>query len=299
MRNKVTVAALLLVLLLFAALPVAAQQMQKFHVESFEENPFDMSAREKPTSRDDGTGTLYAIIKVRSTVPEDDLGAYKFDFDYLKDVEEKRNGVLWVYVQNGAKTMNIEREGFYPVQRYNLGTTLQPGKVYDLVLRPQPKVISMQFLMFKVSPADSEATIMYTNLSQDDGEKKLGDIDSEGSLAKKLVLGRYAYRVISESYHTSEGIVTLTEPDGKHIETVTLRPNFAHITLTVGNGAEIYINDERRGTGQWSGNLAPGTYSVECRKANHKSTLETITVEDGKNTTYTLKAPTPIVGNLS
>ena len=160
-----------ILLLVFAALPAAAQEMQSFHVESFEENPFDMSGKEKPTSRDDGTGTLYAIIKVRSTVPEDDLGAYKFDFDYLKDVEEKRNGVLWVYVQNGAKTMNIEREGFYPVQRYNLGTTLQPGKVYDLVLRPQPKVISMQFLMFKVSPADSEATIMYTNLSQDDGEK--------------------------------------------------------------------------------------------------------------------------------
>ena len=195
--------------------------------------------------------------------------------------------------------MNIEREGFYPVQRYNLGTTLQPGKVYDLVLKPQPKVISMQFLMFKVSPADSEATIMYTNLSQDDGEKKLGDIDSEGSLAKKLVLGRYAYRIISESYHTSDGIVTLTEPDGKHIETVTLRPNFASITLTVENDAEIYINDEKRGTGQWSGNLAPGTYSIECHKTNHKSTLETITVEDGKNITHTLKAPTPIVGNLS
>ena len=47
-----------ILLLLFAALPAAAQQMQKFHVESFEENPFDMSAREKPTSRDDGTGTL-------------------------------------------------------------------------------------------------------------------------------------------------------------------------------------------------------------------------------------------------
>ena len=59
MRNKVTVAALLLVLLLFAALPAAAQQKQKFHIESFGENSFDMSAREKPTSRDDGTGKLY------------------------------------------------------------------------------------------------------------------------------------------------------------------------------------------------------------------------------------------------
>ena len=289
---------ILTILLLFlVAQPVAAQQMQKFHVESFGENAFDMSAREKPTSRDDGTGTLYAIIKVRSTVPEDDLGAYKFDFDYLKDVEEKRNGALWVYVQNGAKTMTIEREGFYPVQRYNLGTTLQPGKVYDLVLKPEPKVISMQFLVFQVTPADSKAMIMYADESGN--EKLLGQLDENGTIAEKLVLGRYSYRIISKNYHDSEGIVTLSTPNGKHIETVTLRPNFARITLTVENGAEIYINDEKRGTGQWSGNLVPGTYSIECRKAKHKSTLETITVEDGKNITHTLKAPTPIVGVLS
>ena len=299
MKNRITAAALLFVLLLFAVQPVAAQQMQKFHVESFGENSFDMSAREKPTSRDDGTGVLYSIIKVTSTAPDDDLKAYKFDFGYLKDVQEMHDGVLWVYVQNGAKTVDIMRDGFHTIRRYNLETTLRPGKVYDLMLKPEPKVISMQFLMFKVSPADSKATVMYTNLSQDDGEKKLGDIDSEGSLAKKVVLGRYAYRIISENYHTSEGIVTLTEPDGKHIETVTLRPNFARITLTAGSGVEIYINDEKRGTGQWSGNLATGTYSIECRKPNHKSTLETITVVDGLDATHALKAPTPIVGNLS
>ena len=288
---------LTILLLLFAVQPVAAQQMQKFHVESFGENSFDMSGKEKPTSRDDGTGTLYAIIKVRSTDPEDNLGAYKFDFDYLKDVEEKRSGALWVYVQNGAKTMTIEREGFYPVQRYNLGTTLQPGKVYDLLLRPQPKVISMQFLVFQVTPADSKAMIMYADESGN--EKVFGQLDENGTVAEKLVLGRYSYRIISKNYHDSEGIVTLSTPNGKHIEPVTLRPNFARITLTVENGAEIYINDEKRGTGQWSGNLVPGTYSVECRKAKHKSTLETITVEDGKNITHTLKAPTPIVGVLS
>ena len=289
--------ALLFLLLLFAAMPAAAQQMQKFHVESFGENSFDMSAREKPTSRDDGTGKLYAIIKVRSTAPDDDLKAYNLDFDYLKDVQEMHDGVLWVYVQYGAKTVTIKRDGFYTVERYDLKTTLQPGKVYDMKIKPEPKVISMQFLMFKVSPADSRGMIMYADESGN--EKLLGQLDENGALAEKLVLGRYSYRIISKNYHDSEGIVTLSTPNGKHIETVTLRPNFARITLTVENGAEIYINDEKRGTGQWSGNLAPGTYSIECRKAKHKSTLETITVEDGKNTTHALKAPTPIVGSLS
>ena len=109
--------ALLFLLLLFAALPVAAQQKQKFHIESFGENSFDMSAREKPTSRDDGTGKLYAIIKVRSTAPDDDLKAYNLDFDYLKDVQEVHDGILWVYVQYGAKTVTIKRDGFYTIER--------------------------------------------------------------------------------------------------------------------------------------------------------------------------------------
>ena len=285
-----------ILLLFFAALPAAAQEMQTFHVESFGENSFDMSAREKPTSRDDGTGKLYAIIKVRSTDPKDDLKAYELDFDYLKDVQEMHDGVLWVYVQYGAKTVTIKREGFYTIERYNLKTTLQPGKVYDMKIKPEPKVVSMQFLMFEVTPADSKAMIMY---SEDGGTEKLfGQTDAEGTAAKMLVLGKYYYRIISENYHPSDGVVTLTEPDGTHIEKVTLRPNFASVALSVDNGAEIYINKEKKGIGSWKGNLAPGTYSIECRKANHKSTTETITVTDGVDITHTLKAPEPIVGGL-
>ena len=38
------------VLLVSIALPAVAQQKQKFHIESFRENSFDMSGHEKPTS---------------------------------------------------------------------------------------------------------------------------------------------------------------------------------------------------------------------------------------------------------
>ena len=297
MKHKGLSILLLFLLLLFAAMPAVAQQKQKFYIESFGENSFDMSAREKPTSRDDGTGKLYAIIKVRSTDPDDDLKAYNLDFDYLKDVQEVHDGVLWVYVQYGAKTVTIKRDGFYTVERYDLRTTLQPGKVYDMRIKPEPKVISMQFLMFQVTPADSKAMIMYSE--EGGSEKVFGQLDEQGCSFKKLVLGKYYYKIISENYHDSEGVVTLSSPNGKHTEKVTLRPNFSRVTLLVENGAEIYINDEKRGTGQWSGNLTPGIYSIECRKANHKSTVETITVEDGGNFTRTLKAPTPIVGVLS
>ena len=121
MKHKgLSILLLFLLLLLFAAMPAAAQQKQKFHIESFGENQFDMAGTTKPTSRDDGTGKLYAIIKVRSTDPDDDLKAYNLDFDYLKDVQEVHDDVLWVYVQYGAKTVTIKRDGFYTVERYDL-----------------------------------------------------------------------------------------------------------------------------------------------------------------------------------
>ena len=296
MKHKALSLLFSILLILCAATPAAAQEIRKFHVESFGENPFDMSGREKPTARDDGTGVLYAIIKVTSTDPDDNLKAYRFNFGYLKDVREMHDGVLWVYVQNGAKTVDIMRDGFHTIRRYNLETTLQPGKVYDMVLKPEPKVISMQFLMFEITPADCKGTVMITE--EGGTEKFFGLLDGEGTVAKMLLLGKYYYRILSDNYHPTDGIVTLTEPDGTHIEKVTLRPNFAGVTLSVDNGAEIYINKEKKGVGSWKGNLAPGTYSIECRKANHKSTTETITVTDGVDATHKLKAPEPIVGGL-
>ena len=215
MKHKALSLLFSILLILCAAFPAAAQQLQKFHVESFGENPFDMSAREKPTARDDGTGVLYSIIKVTSTDPDDDLKAYKFNFNYLKDVREMHDGILWVYVQNGAKTVDITRDGFNTIRRYNLETTLQPGKVYDMVLKPEPKVISMQFLMFEITPADCKGTVMITE--EGGTEKFFGLLDGEGTVAKMLVLGKYYYRILSDNYHPSDDIVTLTEPDGKYI----------------------------------------------------------------------------------
>ena len=49
--------------------------------------------------------------------------------------------------------------------------------------------------------------------------------------------------------------------------------------------SDIYIDSELKGTGTWSGRLNKGAYNVECRKANHKSTFETITIEDFKANT--------------
>ena len=281
-----------------AAMAVFAQQKQKFSVVSFEELPLDMTAREDG-AKDDGTGSLYAIIKVTSTNPDDDLRAYNFDFDYLKHVVEPKDGELWVYVQRNAKRVNISREGFHPLRNYDLHTTIQAGKVYSMQLTSEVKKVHRQIVQFNVTPADAGAVVFCKSSASGAKEVMLGVVDSEGGVAASLELGTYTYRVTSTKYHDSEGRFTLKDRYNTHVENVKLYSNFSTITLNAGDGVEIYIDDERVGVGTWTGVLKAGTYGVECRKTGHKPVLENIKVEENLDQTIQLRHPTPVIGALA
>ena len=61
----------------------------KFHVASFGEDQFDLAARDERFKKIDGSGSLYAIIKVSG----DDLKEYMFDFGNMNHlVEEHKIG---------------------------------------------------------------------------------------------------------------------------------------------------------------------------------------------------------------
>ena len=291
---------LLLFLIFITSLPLFAQQKAKFSIVSFEQDQFDLSAREKGTEKYDGNGERYSIIKVTSTKEDDDLNAYNFDFGMMNSLIELKDGEIWVYVQRNAKHVTIKREGYNPVLRYNLGTTIQPGLVYKMVLSPQAEKVYRQMLLFEVSPAASQAFITYKKEGENDYKVfGNGNVDESGMSAMSLELGVYIYNIISQKYHPSEGRVVLNARNGKHVEQVTLRPNFANVTLNTISGADIYINDVKKGTTSWSGTLIPGTYSIECRKDLYRSSTQIIRVEESKDFALQLDAPTPIVGTLS
>ena len=203
---------------------------------------------------------------------------------------------LWLYVQQNAKTVTISRSGFQQITNYDLRTTIRGGHTYELMLQLQAGPIYQQILQFNIQPASARATVMIT--PQGGREEKLGDADANGQLAKSLTLGTYAYRVLAENYNSSEGTITLKEANKTHVETISLSPNFATVTLTVAADADIYINGERKARRQWSGNLRAGAYSVETRQELHNTVTQTIIVEENQPRTYNLTPPTPITGVL-
>ena len=114
----------------------------------------------------------------------------------------------------------------------------------------------------------------------------------------KLASGEHQVRIIKELYKPYSGTVTINDNKTTNY-TPTLVADFANVTLTAPNGAEIWVNGSQKGSGSWSGKLSSGVYLLEARKAGHKNSSMTQTI--AASTTeqrYTLPAPTPITGSI-
>lgn len=278
---------------------LSAQDRLKFHIADFDADPFDLSAKDSKYEKYDGNGDRYAIIKVTSTNPADNLNEYNFNFGNMKHIVEEHDGVLWIYVQRNAKLVTITRNGYAPVNRYDLGTSIESGKNYVMSLSSDEKKVYTQMVQFNIKPANLKAIVMIKSSHEGSQEELFGNADSSGEIAKSLEYGTYTYKVLADNYHMAEGRFTLDNKAETLIEDVTLRPNFSDITFNVDADAEIYINNELKGTRRWSGVLKAGNYQVECRQANHRPTSQYVQVTENDNRTINLKAPEPILGTAA
>ena len=289
----------LLLLLLLTAGMADGQTLRKFSVASFELDQLDLTARSGEHKKVDGNGSLYAIIKVTSNNPDDNLAEYSFNFGNMRHEMVDKNGELWVYVQRNAKMVTISRQGYSTIRKYDLKTTIEEGRTYLMQLSQSAAPIYTQMVQFTIEPATTKAVVMIKGINADAREELFGNADNTGNVAKSLPFGTYTYRVMAENYHTSEGRFTLSDKAKTHVENVKLRPNFSEVTLQVNSAADIYVNGEKKGLRSWKGILKAGSYQVECRQENHRNSSQVITIEENNNQIYDLIPPTPITGTLA
>ena len=115
---------------------------------------------------------------------------------------------------------------------------------------------------------------------------------------REMSSGVYTLRVQKEKY--KDYSTTITIEDGK---TTSIRPsleaNFAQVTLTTNEGADIYVDGNRLGTTRWTGTLELGEHSVETRQASHHSAYTNVRITpQSAGQTITLNNPLPIYGSL-
>ena len=265
---------------------VRAQEL-KFCVAEFYLDQQDLSAQEE--NRDDGDGALYAIIKVTSDNEDGDLNDFSFDFNYLKNSKEMRDGELWVFVQRNAKNVTIRREGYKTV-KYALPQTIRAGKTYRMKLSVQQRVVQQRILQFKVTPANESAVVKVKKEDSNEDYQLWGMVDAQGSIDRLLESGEYLYEISAESYKTAQGKVSLINGEGNYIEKVSLTPNFGFLEISDDYGiagAEVYINNLKVGTIPYkSGRMEPrNDYQLMISNGElFKTYNSTIEIHQGETT---------------
>lgn len=249
---------LLLVCLLTTVIQFCfAQEKLDFSIVSFDLDPFSTSAQDKRFEKWDGDGNRYAIIKVKDANGEGDLKGFTFNFGALNSTVEAHDDELWVYVQRNAKTVTVKRPGYKTIEKYNLNTTIQPGKVYVMSLTmsriitiPEIK-IKKQGLQFIVTPPKENAIVKLKKADSSSDYELWGAVDETGSIDKFMDFGIYDYIVSAENYVSSTGRVTLSDSKKTHVEKIILKPNFGFLVVDDAygiSGAQLFIDDVKVGT---------------------------------------------------
>lgn len=113
----------------------------------------------------------------------------------------------------------------------------------------------------------------------------------------KLASGTHTVRVMKEMFKMKEQ--TFTVNDGQTTNAaLNMAANFVSVTINTDADAEIYVDEEYKGKGRWTGRVSEGLHNVEARKANHKPTSKTLDLVLGETQTIALDAPQPINGSI-
>lgn len=129
-----------------------------------------------------------------------------------------------------------------------------------------------------------------------------GDYQPAGTTpftSKWLSPGKHTLQFKMPVYKTRTMVVVVPGNGTTQSVEAVLQPNFAEVSVSAPGDAEIYINNELKGVGRWSGRLNAGLYTVEARKTSHYSSSRSVEVAAGDKRTVTLSAPAPRYGSLN
>ena len=277
---------------------VAGAAAQNLIIKKFYHAERDFTANSGSTLVLDANEEPCALIKVRTNE-----SGFWFDSGRLLPIEkteeqtQKHPGEIYVWVQSGAKRLSLGHKQLGSIYDYDLGThlsssALEAGKTYILELASGKVKVDIeemptqQYVVFQLTPADAVVEL--------DGQL-LKTVD--GTAMKLMNFGTYQYTVKAPDYQMEVGRIEVKDPENKHIIRVQLKSDFTQMTLTAPDGAEIWVNGEKKGSGQWTGNLGAGAYKFEAKKAGHRDSQRTMTLDPAAGPqTIALAAPTPIYG---
>ena len=277
-----------IVLFLLIAVPMIATA-QELAVTEFSLDDKDLTANLKGTTKYDQNGEKCALIKIFTTAT-----GFTFDVGSLgvADIVQKP-GEIWLYVPSGIRRITINHPQLGMCD-YDFTIPITKARTYRMKLvAGQVQTIvkqarTSQYVVFNVIPSDASIEINGQVMQARDG-----------GLSKRMPFGTYDYKVQAPRYYAKTGRIIVNDPNNKHIVNIELEPAFSIVNMSVDADAEIWIDEVKRGTRVFKGELAYGTYLVECRQAGHRSSQTELTITpENISQTITLPSPIPIYGSI-
>ena len=167
---------------------------------------------------------------------------------------------------------------------------------YNVILQAKPQdggaaarsAVTSQYVLFKVTPKNAMVEL--------DGQM-LEVVD--GTTTKRMPFGTYSYSVQAPRHAVKKGTIVVNDPKNKNIVNITLEPQYVNAKFSVANNAEIWVDEQKRGTGSCTLELGYGAYLVECRLPGHKPSQQEVLIGKGSDSgVITLTPPTPIYGSV-
>jgi len=280
-----------LLLLLSLLLVCGTASAQNISVKSFKPLPTDLTANLEGTKELDQNGEPAALIKVITTET-----GFVFDVGMLGVVRTVQQvGEIWVYVPHGIQRISINHQRLGRLaQPYYFPVPIEAARTYELELTSNRVRTVVEedagggFLALKVTPPSAIVFV-------DDKPQALG---ADGSASLFLLYGEHTWRVEAPGYQPKSGTLNVASEETQTLD-VTLVSTMSRLTLTTPMAdAEIWVNNELKGTGRWEGTLPAGAYIVETRKTGHRTQRTTVTLAEEDEKTLILQAPEPLFGRL-
>ncbi len=255
---------------------------QDFTVANFECDPTDLTAQQRNIKDENGnTCSLLRVLLV-------DRGA-KFSGSYTGDVENLQNE-YWLWMLDGAESLSIRTSSssILTIRFADYGTDKLKGKdVYVLtVLNNTSSERKENLVSFKVEPSEAEIFI--------DNEKY--DVVS-GYLTLVLPYGKHTYSAKSKNCVPQEGSFEV----GKKQTLLNIHLANANALLSVStpsSSAEIFLDDESVGHGDWKGDVSPGDHYVEVLGNSYTTGRQKITLKQQETKEVNLTPNIPMTGTL-
>ena len=211
--------------------------------------------------------------------------------NYLTIICDQPNASIYIddqYVSDGFKSLAIGTTHSWRIECDMYHT--ESGTV--TITKDEPITIEKQlrpaYGFIKVaSKPESDAVVFINN-------KKVGTTPYQSD---KMASGTYNVRVVKDMYQAAEQTFTITDGNTTNA-LLDMAANFINLTVETDPDSDIYIDEQLKGKGKWSGRISDGAHFVEVKKDKHRTVSKNLNLVLGKDEVIKIEAPTPIVGML-